>query len=176
MKFKLLKFLKQRKRRKAPRKMVVHSSSPTNPPPQILKVSDALQLTTQGIPSNLSRKHREVILLSLLRNTLSHLPERPYTRGERLYQGEAHLHINGDVCKIVYTLDAIRAITALDVYKQAFDIVTKGASAEIFDTELAELTADYFRQSAWQELLLSRYRRKSDPDVLELTLSEEDNE
>lgn len=42
--------------------------------------------------------------------------------------------------------------SALTIYKEALDIVNKGAREGIYDSELAELTSDYIKQLAWEEV------------------------
>ncbi|WP_249104784.1 hypothetical protein [Argonema galeatum] len=119
---------------------------------EVIKVSDDIQLTVRGIPSDLEPEKRKAIFESLIRNTISRLPERAYNPGENIYQGKASLRINDEMCDIVYSLDAIRVLTALKVYKDAFDLINSGAREGIYDPDLAKLTADYIKQSAWEEV------------------------
>lgn len=181
----ILKFLRKRKRKRdeehaSHRKDSLKKEEPlpssTQITRQVLRVSDTLQLTVVNVPTSITDEQRNRILLSLLRNTLASLPDRSYKRGERLYEGTARLRVGDEVHEVLYSLDAIRAITALRVYKQAFDVVKLGAETGRFDEELAELTAEYFKQSAWKELLLAQKgwkMRSVKPNFLELSPPEE---
>ncbi|MFB2972615.1 hypothetical protein ACE1CD_26955 [Aerosakkonema sp. BLCC-F183] len=119
---------------------------------EVIKVADDIQLTVRGIPSDLAPEKRKAIFESLIRNTMSRLPERAYNPGENIYQGKARLRINDEMCDIVYSIDALRVLTALKIYKDAFDHINAGAREGIYDRDLAELTADYIKQSAWEEV------------------------
>jgi hypothetical protein len=128
------------------------TEQPTVMASETIKLSDDIQLTVKGLPSELPPEKRNGILESLVRNTLSRLPQRGYEKGENIYRGQASLKLNEQKYDIIYSLDAIRVLTALKVYKQAFDVINEGAKEGIYDLELAELAADYIKQSAWDEV------------------------
>lgn len=141
-----------------PPKEDIVASQPEETTQQIVNVSDTLRMTVKGLPSNLDEAQTEAILLNLLRLTLAQLPERPYAEGQRIHHGKAQLNIRGQLYEIGYELDAIRAVAALNTFKQAFDTVNAGAAAGIYDKDLAQQTAQYFKESAWQELMAIRKR------------------
>ncbi len=45
---------------------------------EIIRISDEMELTVQGIPSDLSQEQRTKVLASLVRNALATIPERTY--------------------------------------------------------------------------------------------------
>ncbi|NET45489.1 hypothetical protein [Okeania sp. SIO2B3] len=120
--------------------------------PEVIKVSDDVQLTVKGLPSDLPKEKRKAVLESLIRNTLSRLPQRGYNKGENIYQGQAKLNFNNELYEVFFSLDAIRVITALEIYKEAFDAINAGAREGVYDSELAELAANHIKQSAWNEV------------------------
>lgn len=120
---------------------------------ETIRLSDDIQLTVKGLPSKLPLEKRNAILESLVRNTLSRLPQRGYKKGENIHQGQARLKLNEQVYEIIFSLDAIRVLTALQIYQEAFDVINEGAKEGIYDLELAGLAADSIKQSAWDEVL-----------------------
>lgn len=128
------------------------TEQPTVMASETIKLSDDIQLTVKGLPSELPPEKRTEILESLVRNTLSRLPQRGYEKGENIYRGQASLKLNEQKYDIIFSLDAIRILTALQIYKQAFDVINEGSKEGIYDLELAELAADYIKQSAWDEV------------------------
>jgi plasmid maintenance system killer protein len=128
------------------------TEQPTVMASEIIKLSDDIQLTVKGLPSELPPEKRNAILESLVRNTLSRLPQRGYEKGENIYRGQASLKLNEQTYDIIFSLDAIRVLTALQIYKEAFDVINEGAKEGTYDLELAELAADYIKQSAWDEV------------------------
>ncbi len=131
------------------------TEQPTVMPSEIIKLSDDIQLTIKGLPSELPHEQRNAILESLVRNTLSSLPQRGYKKGENIYQGQASLKLNEQMYDIIFSLDAIRVLTALRIYKEAFDAINQGAKDGIYDLELADLAAESIKQSAWDEIQLA---------------------
>ncbi|TAG88899.1 MAG: hypothetical protein EAZ09_01540 [Oscillatoriales cyanobacterium] len=128
------------------------TEQPTVVASEIIKLSDDIQLTVKGLPSELPHEQRNAILESLVRNTLSCLPQRGYNKGENIYQGQASLKLNEQMYDIIFSLDAIRVLTALRIYKKAFDTINEGAKEGIYDAELADLAAESIKQSAWDEV------------------------
>jgi hypothetical protein len=124
---------------------------------EIITLSDDIQLTVKGLPSELPHEQRNSILESLVRNTLSCLPQRGYKKGENIYQGQASLKLNEQIYDIIFSLDAIRVLTALQIYQEAFDVINEGAKEGIYDLELAGLAADSLKQSAWDEVQSAKH-------------------
>lgn len=131
------------------------TEQPTVVTSEIITLSDDIQLTVKGLPSELPHEQRNAILESLVRNTLSSLPQRGYKKGENIYQGQASLKLNEQMYDIIFSLDAIRVLTALRIYKEAFDAINQGAKDGIYDLELADLAAESIKQSAWDEIQLA---------------------
>lgn len=119
---------------------------------ETVKLSEDMQMTVRGLPPNLSPDQRTKVLASLVRNALLRLPERTYQEGENIYEGKAQLSVLDKVHDVEFSIDATRVLTALAVYKEAFDEINAGAATGIYDKELAELTADFIRESAWREV------------------------
>lgn len=124
------------------------------------KISDELQISVQGFPAMLSQREKNTILTSLVHNTLKSLPDRSYQEGENIYQGHAKLKIENKIHEITYSLDAIRVLTALTIYKEAFDLIKKRAMHGVYDQELSDLTGNYLKQEAWQEIKQSSQKHK----------------
>lgn len=124
---------------------------------ETIKLSDDMQLTVQGLPSELPPEKRNMILENLVQNTLSHLPQRGYKQGENIHRGQARLKLNEQIYDIIFSLDAIRVLTALQIYQEAFDVINEGAKEGIYDLELAGLAADSLKQSAWDEVQSARH-------------------
>jgi len=129
---------------------------------EVIKLSDDVQLTVKGLPSDLPRDKRKAVLESLIRNTLSRLPQRGYDRGENIYQGQAKLKLNEKAYNVFFSLDAIRVITALQIYKGAFDAINAGAKEGVYDPELAEIAANHIKQYAWDEVQSVMHLERTD--------------
>lgn len=128
------------------------TEQPTVIASETITFSDDVQLTVKGLPSELPPEKRNAILESLVRNTLSRLPQRGYKKGENIYQGQASLKLNEQMYDIIFSLDAIRVLTALRIYQEAFDAINEGAKEGFYDLELADLAAESIKQSAWNEV------------------------
>ncbi|MEY3869810.1 MAG: hypothetical protein RLZZ338_3701 [Cyanobacteriota bacterium] len=141
---------------------------PRSPKPSTVyhrdNISDDIQITVEGLPENLEPDERKKIITSLVRNTLPHLKECEAPPGETIYQGQASLRIEDKIYQIKYSLDFVRVLTALEVYKQAFDAVNIGAYEGTYDPDLAELTANYIKQEAWHEAHPQEKRKSHKPD------------
>lgn len=135
-----------------------HESGPNQ---QIIKLSEDMQLRIEGLPPNLSREHRIKVLGSLVRNALEVAPERGYAKGERIHNGKARLRVIDRVYDVEFSIEATRVLTALAIYKEAFDAINAGAAAGIYDRELAEMTAEFVKESAWREVEGFRGHNKS---------------
>jgi len=133
------------------------TEQPTVMASETIKLSDDIQLTVKGLPSELPPEKRNDILESLVRNTLSCLPQRGYEKGENIHRGQASLKLNEQIYDIIFSLDAIRVLTALQIYQEAFDVINEGAKEGIYDLELAGLAADSLKQSAWDEVQSARH-------------------
>ena len=131
--------------------------------PETIKISEDLQLTVKGLPPDLSTEYRSRVLAGLVSNALSRLPERAYEKGETIYAGRAKLIVLNKLHEVEFSIDAIRVMTALAIYKQAFDKINTGAATGLYDKELAELTADYVKGAAWDEV--QSFERKRARDV-----------
>ncbi|NEP86479.1 MAG: hypothetical protein F6K18_06370 [Okeania sp. SIO2C2] len=132
--------------------------------PEVINVSDDVQLTVKGLPSDLPKEKRKAVLESLIRNTLSRLPQRGYNKGENIYQGKAKLNFDNELYDVFFSLDAIRVITALEIYKEAFDAINAGAREGVYDSDLAELAANHIKQSAWKEVQSVRNLNRIDSE------------
>jgi hypothetical protein len=124
---------------------------------ETIKLSDDIQLTVKGLPSKLPPEKRNAILKSLVRNTLSRLPQREYKKGENIHRGKVRLKLNEQIYDILFSLDAIRVLTALQIYQEAFDVINEGAKEGIYDLELAGLAADSLKQLAWDEVQSAKH-------------------
>lgn len=120
--------------------------------PEVIPVSDEIQLTVKGLPSELNEEERQAIFESLVRNTLLRVSKQSYQAGEKIHQGKVKLKVKGIPYEIMFSLDAIRTIAALQIYKDAFEKIKKGAKEGIYDLDLAESAAQYIKESAWDEV------------------------
>lgn len=147
------------------KKAMVNAESSSGKDSEIVKMSESMQMTVKGLPPDLSPDKRAKVLNSLARNALLHLPERTYQEGETIYEGRAQLNILNKVYDVEFSVDATRVLTALAIYKEAFDEVNAGAAIGVYDEELAELTADYIKESAWREVQTFEKKRVSNVEL-----------
>jgi len=119
---------------------------------ETLKISEDLQVTIKGLPPDLATKQRGKVIARLVKNILSRLPDRAYDPGETMYEGTAQLQLLDEVHEVKFSIEAIRVMTALAIYKNAFDKINTGAATGLYDKELAELTADHIKDAAWGEV------------------------
>jgi hypothetical protein len=148
MSFKILLNILRGEEKEAP----VDTESSSDKDSETVKMSESMQMTVKGLPPSLSPDQRAKVLNSLARNALLHLPERTYQGGETIYEGRAQLNILNKIYNVEFSIDATRVLTALAIYKEAFDEINAGAATGVYDEELAELTADYIKESAWREV------------------------
>lgn len=120
--------------------------------PEVIPVSDEIKLTVKGLPSELSEEERQAIFESLVRNTLLRVTKQSYRAGEKIHQGKVKLKVKGIPYEIMFSLDAIRTIAALQIYKDAFEKIKQGAKEGVYDLDLAESAAQYIKESAWDEV------------------------
>ncbi|MDB9518498.1 hypothetical protein PN466_16255 [Roseofilum reptotaenium CS-1145] len=131
--------------------------------PEVIPVSDEIQLTVKGLPSELSEEERQSVFESLVRNTLLRVTKQSYQAGEKIHQGKFSLKVKGIAYEIMFSLDAIQAIAALQIYKDAFEKIKQGAKEGIYDLDLAESAAQYIKESAWDEVRDLIYPKISQP-------------
>lgn len=131
--------------------------------PEVIPVSDEIQLTVKGLPSELNEEERQAIFESLVRNTLLRVTKQSYQAGEQIHQGKVKLKVQGIAYEIMFSLDAIQAIAALQIYKDAFEKIKQGAKKGIYDLDLAESAAQYIKESAWDEVRDLIYPKISQP-------------
>jgi len=110
------------------------------------------EITVKGIPSNLTPIKQKQIFTSLLKNGLNLSKEKTYQKGDNVFRGKASLNIKDKIYHLEYSISAMKVLQALSIYKEAFDYVNEGAESGNFDPELAEMAADFLKESAWQEV------------------------
>lgn len=126
-----------------------------------IRLSDEFEVKVTGLPSSLSKEEQEQIFTSLLKNGLNLSKNKPYQKGEDVFHGKAVLNLKDKAYQIEYSISTLKVLQALAVYKEAYDYVNQGAATGRFDQDLAEAAADYFRESAKQEVLgYSNQKRK----------------
>ncbi|RMG34664.1 MAG: hypothetical protein D6732_10375 [Methanobacteriota archaeon] len=118
-----------------------------------VRLTDEFEINVKGIPTNLTPVEQKQIFISLLRNGLNLSKERAYQKGDNVFRGNASLNIKDKIYHLEYSISAMKVLQALSVYKEAFEYVNQGADSGKFDLELAEMAADFLKESAWQEIL-----------------------
>lgn len=133
--------------------------------------SDEFKLHITGLPSDLGHKERQHVALSLFKNGLLASPDHTYEKGQKIFKGKASIKVKDKSYAVEYLIEARKVIYALQAYKAGFDIARQGAEEGTYDKELADLTADFFRDAAWQEVknfnLKYKGKRTSDPNLPE---------
>jgi hypothetical protein len=145
---------------------------------QVVQIGDDLEMQVRGFPADLSIEHKKAIIFHLTRRALLGAQEQEFRPGDEIYQGEASIRAEGETYRLEFSLNTLRALTALTVYKSAFDIVSKGALGGVYDYELAEATAEFLKQSAWQEMIrfgVFRHPNSSAPSALSQSPSSRDS-
>jgi hypothetical protein len=117
---------------------------------QLIRIGNDFQLHVQGLPPSLTKIDKESILAHIMRIALVGMPDKA-ERGEE-YRGKARIELDGEKYDVEFSLTALRTLMALYAYKIAFDAVNAGAASGIYDQEIAKDTADFLRNSAWQEV------------------------
>lgn len=131
-----------------------------------VRISDEFQISVKGLPKDLTETEQKQIFTSLLKNGLNLSKDRAYRKGDDVFHGKAIVNMKNKAHQIEYSISAMKVLQALAVYKEAFDIVNQGAESGKFDPELAEAAADFFKESAKQEVFgYSRAKRKIITDV-----------
>lgn len=118
-----------------------------------VRLTDEFEINVKGIPANLTPVEQKQIFISLLKNGLNLSKEQAYQKGDNIFHGRASLNIKEKIYHLEYSISAMKVLQALSVYKEAFDYVNQGAESGKFDPELAEMAADFLKESAWQEVL-----------------------
>jgi hypothetical protein len=118
-----------------------------------VRISDEFEINVKGIPADLTTTEQKQLFASLLKSGLNLSQDRMYQKGDNIFRGKASLNIKDKVHKIEYSISAMKVLQALSVYKEAFDYVNQGAEDGKFDPQMAEMAADFLKESAWQEIL-----------------------
>lgn len=132
--------------------IIIESKAPITEE-KTIRLTDEFEINVKGIPTNLTEVEQKQIFISLLKNGLDLSKEKEYKKGDNVFHGRASLNIKDKVYYLEYSISAMKVLHALSVYKEAFDYVNQGAESGKFDPELAEMAADFLKESAWQEVL-----------------------
>ena len=138
-----------------------------------VRISDEFEINVKGLPNNLTEEEQKKVFISLLKNGLNLSKDKAYQKGDSVFRGKAILNIKDKVYQIEYSIGAMKVLQALAVYKEAFDYVNQGAESGQFDPELAEVAADFFKESARQEVFgYSSAKRKTTIEVKPAEINE----
>jgi hypothetical protein len=118
-----------------------------------VRISEEFEINVKGIPTDLTPIEQKQMFMSLLKNGLNLSKDKEYQKGDNVFCGKATLNIKDKRYHLEYSISAMKVLQALSVYKEAFDYVNQGAESGKFDLELAEMAADFLKESAWKEVL-----------------------
>lgn len=130
-----------------------NDSTQQNTTEKTIRISDEFEINVKGVPADLTAAEQKQVFVSLLKSGLNLSQEKVYQKGDNIFRGKASLNIKDKVHKIEYSISALKVLQALSVYKEAFDYVNQGAENGKFDPQMAEMAADFLKESAWQEIL-----------------------
>ena len=140
-------FWKKQSNSKTAKSEIVNTSEKT------VRLTDEFEMNVKGVPTNLTPTEQRMIFMSLLKNGLKLSEEKKYKKGDTIFHGRVLLNIKDGLYHLEYSINAVKLLHALSVYKEAFDYVNEGAVSGVFDPELAEMASDFLKESAWQEIL-----------------------
>ena len=129
------------------------SESPVPTTEQVFQIGDDLEMRVMGFPAELTIDQQQSVVYYLMREALASSEDREFMHGDNVYQGRASIRIGEEIYGFDFSLSALRAMTALAVYKKAFDVVGAGMRNGAYDYELAEATAGFIKESAWREMV-----------------------
>ncbi len=132
---------------------------------QELDYKNTIKLTVVGLPNGITTKDRRAILEKILQIAVKRVSKVDFDKGQRLDYGKGKINFLDTFYEIEFTLDALRKISAMEIYKQAFDIVNEGSRTGAYDEELAQTAADFFRDEAWKEVSSSKIRKEDESKV-----------
>lgn len=137
----------------------------------IAQLSQSVKLTVNGLPPSLSSDKVSRIYAVMLKSLLSQRAQKDlYRQGEQIYQGRGKVRIGSDVREFSFVLEATRVITALEVYKNAYDFINLKMLEGEYDEELAELAAEFIKRSAWNEMQSIQHYPKQEVSGQEIPL------